>query len=129
MVKVARLHQAPMTQIAKDFGISDATLCEWIRKADVDDGARPGVTSSQTGVVDPWRVRTAVSQIVKALVRSGSLSAAVMRRAQSPAKSGCRPPDVRPWRSSATARSSRLVVLRCSIASQNTASARWTSTP
>lgn len=26
MVKLARLHQTPITQIAKDFGIPDATL-------------------------------------------------------------------------------------------------------
>ena len=36
-----------MTQITKDFGISDATLYEWMKKSDVEDGARPGVTSSQ----------------------------------------------------------------------------------
>jgi len=47
VVKVARLHQAPMTQIAKDFGISAATLYEWIRKADIDDGARPGAYSDE----------------------------------------------------------------------------------
>ena len=48
VVKVARLHQAPMTQIAKDFGISDATLYEWMKKADIEDGARPGVTVAQS---------------------------------------------------------------------------------
>jgi len=37
VVKVARLHQAPMTQIAKDFGISDATLYEWMKRADIED--------------------------------------------------------------------------------------------
>lgn len=47
VVKVARQHQAPMNQVAKDFGISVATLYEWIRKADIDDGARPGVTPAQ----------------------------------------------------------------------------------
>jgi transposase len=47
VVQVARLHQAPMTQIAKDFGISDATLYEWIKKADVEDGLRPGMTDDQ----------------------------------------------------------------------------------
>jgi transposase len=47
VVQVARLHQAPMTQIAKDFGISDATLYEWIKRADVEEGVRPGMTEDQ----------------------------------------------------------------------------------
>ena len=32
MVKVARRHQTPINQIARDFGISDATLYEWMKK-------------------------------------------------------------------------------------------------
>jgi transposase len=47
VVQVARLRQSPMTQIAKDFGISDATLYEWIKRADVEDGVRPGMTEDQ----------------------------------------------------------------------------------
>jgi transposase-like protein len=31
VVRVMRRHEAPITQIAKDFGISDATLYEWIK--------------------------------------------------------------------------------------------------
>jgi len=37
-----------MTQIAKDFGISDATLYEWMKRADIEDGARPGVSVAQS---------------------------------------------------------------------------------
>ena len=48
VVKVARLHQALLTQIAKDFGISGATLSEWMKRADIEDGARPGVTMAQS---------------------------------------------------------------------------------
>ena len=47
VVKVARRRQSPMNQIAKDFGVSEATLYEWMRKADVEEGARPGVTVAQ----------------------------------------------------------------------------------
>ena len=47
VVKVARLHQAPMTQIAKDFGISDATLYEWMKKASIEDGARSRARSKK----------------------------------------------------------------------------------
>jgi transposase len=33
-------------QIAKDFGISDATPYEWMKKADVEDGVRPGLSEA-----------------------------------------------------------------------------------
>ncbi|WP_396415669.1 IS3 family transposase [Kocuria sp. PD6] len=48
VVAVARKHEAPLSQIARDFGISEATLHNWLRKADVDDGVRPGVTTAES---------------------------------------------------------------------------------
>jgi len=33
-----------LNQIAKDFGISEGCLHDWMKKADVEDGNRPGVT-------------------------------------------------------------------------------------
>ncbi len=39
---VARESQAPLSQIAKDFGISEGALSNWWKKADVQDGNRPG---------------------------------------------------------------------------------------
>ena len=47
VVAVARRHEAPLSQIAKDFGISDATLHNWLKRADVEDGVRPGVTTAE----------------------------------------------------------------------------------
>jgi len=51
VVAVARRREAPLTQIAKDFGISEATLYTWLHRADVDDGVRPGLTSSDAAEV------------------------------------------------------------------------------
>ena len=48
MVAVARKREAPLSQIARDFGISEATLHNWLRKTDVDDGVRPGVTTAES---------------------------------------------------------------------------------
>ncbi len=47
VVAVARKREAPLKQIAQDFGISDATLQNWLKRADVDEGVRDGVTSSE----------------------------------------------------------------------------------
>lgn len=47
VVAVARRGGAPLTRIAKDFGISDSCLRNWLRAADVEDGSRAGVSSSE----------------------------------------------------------------------------------
>jgi transposase len=44
VVAVARKGQAPLSQIAKDFGISEGTLSNWMKKADIEDGHRPGLS-------------------------------------------------------------------------------------
>lgn len=46
-VAVARCGESPIAQIAKGFGISESCLQNWLRKADVEDGVRPGVTVSE----------------------------------------------------------------------------------
>jgi transposase len=46
VVAVARKREATYVQIAKDFGISEATLHGWIKKADVEEGVRPGLTAA-----------------------------------------------------------------------------------
>ena len=45
VVAVARKGQAPLSQIAKDFGISEGSLSNWMKKADIEDGHRPGACS------------------------------------------------------------------------------------
>ena len=47
VVAVARKGQAPLKQIAKDFGISEGSLTNWMKQADVADGRRPGVTDAE----------------------------------------------------------------------------------
>ena len=42
VVAVARTGTAPLKQIATDFGISDGCLSNWMKRADVEDGNRPG---------------------------------------------------------------------------------------
>jgi transposase len=55
VVAVARKHEAPISQIAKDFGISEATLHNRLKKADIEDGARPGVTEKEAAELSPIR--------------------------------------------------------------------------
>lgn len=49
VVRVARNRPAGATleQLAADFGVHPMTLSKWMRKADVEDGVKPGATNDQ----------------------------------------------------------------------------------
>ncbi|WP_434739332.1 IS3 family transposase [Micromonospora sp. SH-82] len=57
VVAVARKGEAPLRQIAKDFGISEGCLHRWLKLADVEDGVRPGVTGSESAELRDLRRR------------------------------------------------------------------------
>ena len=46
-VELARLGDKPKSQVAAELGISDSCLRNWLRQADIDDGARPGLSSDE----------------------------------------------------------------------------------
>lgn len=48
VVAVARKRESSQKQIARDFGISEATLYGWMKQADIDDGHKPGVTQGES---------------------------------------------------------------------------------
>ncbi len=60
VVRAARQRQGPLTQVARDFGISDATLYEWMKRADVEDGVRPGQTEAEAAELRELKRRNRV---------------------------------------------------------------------
>ncbi len=46
-VELARLREKPVAEIASDLGISDATLYNWMRQAEIDEGQRDGLTTEE----------------------------------------------------------------------------------
>jgi len=46
-----------LEQIASDFGIHAMTLSGWMKKADVEDGSRPGVTAAESAETRALRKR------------------------------------------------------------------------
>ncbi|WP_410675378.1 IS3 family transposase [Amycolatopsis sp. cmx-4-68] len=57
VIAVARRGEAPLKQVAKDFGISESCLANWLRAADVEDGTRPGVTRDESAELRDLRKR------------------------------------------------------------------------
>ena len=48
VVAVARRGQDTLAQIAKDFGIAESCLRNWLRAAEVADGGRPGLSPAES---------------------------------------------------------------------------------
>ena len=47
VVRVARSSDTQFAQLAKDFGVSEASICNWVKQADIDGGVRPGLTAGE----------------------------------------------------------------------------------
>jgi transposase-like protein len=46
-VDLARQREKPLKQLASDLGVSDRTLHNWLKQADIDDGKREGLTTEE----------------------------------------------------------------------------------
>jgi transposase len=73
VVAVARKGEAPISQIAKDFGISESCLHRWLNLADIEDGVRPGMATSESAEVRELKRRNRVlEQEVEILRRAAA---------------------------------------------------------
>lgn len=57
VVAVARRGEAPLKQVAADFGISTGCLANWMRAAEVAEGTRDGVTREESAELRELRKR------------------------------------------------------------------------
>ena len=83
VVAVARKGQAPLSQIAKDFGISEGSLSNWMKKADVEDGSRAGLTEKQSLEVRELKKRNRLLEQENEVLRR---AAAYLSQANLPGK-------------------------------------------
>ncbi len=87
VVAVARKHEAPLAQIAKDFGISEATLHNWLKKADIEDSVSPGVTEKETAELREAKKRIRLLEQENEILRR---AAAYLSQANLPGKGSTR---------------------------------------
>ena len=57
VVAVARRKEVPMSQIAKDFGISESCLHRWVKRAEIEDGVREGLTLAEQAEIRELKKR------------------------------------------------------------------------
>jgi len=88
VVAVARRRESSVTlkQIASDFGVSEATLQNWLRQADIEDGNRPGQTSDEASEVRELRRRNRLLEQENEVLRKAAayLSQANLKLGGSP---------------------------------------------
>ncbi len=86
VVAVARKGEAPIAQIAADFGISESCLRNWLRQADVEDGVRPGSTAAEDAELREARRKIRLLEQENEVLRRAApyLSQANLKLGQSP---------------------------------------------
>jgi len=57
VVAVARRKETSMRQVAKDFGVSETCLQRWVRRAEIEDGHREGLTLAEEAEIRELRKR------------------------------------------------------------------------
>ena len=73
VVAVARKGEARISQIAKDFGISESCLHRWLNLADIADGVGPGVAATESAEMRELKKRNRVlEQEVEILRRAAA---------------------------------------------------------
>ena len=87
VVAVARKGQAPLNQIAQDFGISEASLHNWMKAADVEAGIKPGTTSAESRELREAKRRVRLLEQENEVLRR---AAAYLSQANLPGKGGTR---------------------------------------
>lgn len=83
VVAVARKREVPLKQIAKDFGISEGCLSNWLKRADVEAGNRPGLTDQQASELRDARKRIRLLEQENEVLRR---AAAYLSQANLPGK-------------------------------------------
>ncbi|GCD21546.1 transposase [Cellulomonas algicola] len=87
VVAVARRGEAPIKQIAHDFGIAESCLRNWLRDADVEDDTRPGTPRSESVELREAQRRIRLLEQENEVLRR---AAAYLSQAQLPGKGSTR---------------------------------------
>ena len=71
-VELARLREKPVKEIATDLGISDQTLHNWMKQADIDGGRREGLTTEERAELVRLRRRNRLLEMEIEILKKAS---------------------------------------------------------
>ncbi len=73
VVAVVRRKEAPMSQIAKEFGISQSCLHRWVRQVEIEDGVREGLTLAEQPVIRELKKRNRLLEQENEVLRRAAI--------------------------------------------------------
>lgn len=73
VVAVARRREAPMSQIAKDFGISESCLHRWVKRAELEDGVGEGLTLAEQAEIRDLKKRNRLLEQENEVLRRAAI--------------------------------------------------------
>lgn len=73
VVRIVRQGELTVAQVARDFGISETSVSNWVAKADIEDGKRPGVTSKESVELKDARKRIRILEQENEILRRAAI--------------------------------------------------------
>ena len=73
VVAVARRRESSLRQVAKDFGISETCLHRWVRRAEIEDGKREGLTLEEEAEIRDLRKRNRLLEQENEVLRRAAI--------------------------------------------------------
>ena len=73
VIAVARKREAPLSQIAKDFGVSEACLHHWLKRAEIEDGVREGLTLAEEAEIRELKKRNKLLEQENEVLRRAAI--------------------------------------------------------
>jgi transposase len=73
VVAVARGKEAPLSQVARDFGISESCLHRWVRRAEIEDGVRDGLTLAEEAQIRELKKRNRLLEQENEVLRRAAI--------------------------------------------------------
>ncbi len=71
-VELARQREKPLRQLASDIGVSDQTLSNWVKQADIDEGKREGLTTEERAELVQLRRKNRVLEMEIEILKRAS---------------------------------------------------------
>jgi transposase len=71
-VELARQRDKPVKQLASDLGVSDQTLHNWLKQADIDEGRREGLTTEERAELVRLRQRNRLLEMEIEILKKAS---------------------------------------------------------
>lgn len=73
VVRIVLSGEVTMAQAARDFGVSETCVANWVRKAQVEAGQRPGTTAKESSELKEARKRIRILEQENEILRRAAI--------------------------------------------------------